>query len=221
MDHQIDAVVAADHQVIAGVLRLACEGIPEVRVVDEAVTVADVLDAVRMNPRLLVMDLDRGDMDGLSLLVELRATGFSGWIVVLSDRTDGAVVLEAMRNGVSAYLAKPEGLRHVSDAIRRVIRGELVVDPALEQAAVLELGAFARKAREGSELSDALTQREREVLLLLADGLTMQQMGRRLGISPRTVETHVAKLYRKLEVRTRVQAVSRAASLGLVDLREP
>jgi DNA-binding CsgD family transcriptional regulator len=64
-----------------------------------------------------------------------------------------------------------------------------------------------------------LTPRERQILGLLSEGLTMQQMGRRLGISPRTVETHVSGIYRKLGVRTRVQAVSRAASLGLIEFR--
>jgi DNA-binding CsgD family transcriptional regulator len=63
-----------------------------------------------------------------------------------------------------------------------------------------------------------VTPRERQILQLLAEGLTMRQVARRLEISPRTVETHVAKLYRKLDVRTRVQAIARAASIGLIDL---
>ena len=82
----------------------------------------------------------------------------------------------------------------------------------------MALGAFARQAREGSEVQATLTPREHQILVLVSDGLTMQQVASRLGISPRTVETHVAKLYRKLGVRTRVQAVSRAAQLGLIDL---
>ena len=90
--------------------------------------------------------------------------------------------------------------------------------PDLEQAAVMALGSFARKAREGSEMEASLTPREQEILVMVSDGFTMQQVGTRLGISPRTVETHVAKLYRKLGVRTRVQAVSRAAQLGLIEL---
>jgi DNA-binding NarL/FixJ family response regulator len=140
-------------------------------------------------------------------------------VVAVSERTDGSTVLDAMRHGVDAYLVKPDGLRRIGDAIRRVLNGERVIDPALEQAAVLELGRFARQARESSEVVGSLTPREREILELLAEGLTMRQIGRRLSISPRTVETHVAKLYRKLAVRTRVQAIARAASLGLIELR--
>ena len=93
-----------------------------------------------------------------------------------------------------------------------------MVDAALDEAAVAELSWRVRRAREGSAIGGVLTRRERQVLALLADGLTTRQMARRLEISPRTVETHVGKLYRKLEVHSRVQAVSRAAALGLLDV---
>ena len=142
-----------------------------------------------------------------------------GAIVVLTDRTDGSVVLGALRLGVEGYLVKASALSTVGPQIRRVLAGERVISPEIEQIAVTELGRFARLAREGSEVRASLTPREHEILVLISRGLTMRQMATRLGISPRTVETHVAKLYRKLEVRTRIQAVSRAVSLGLVELR--
>jgi DNA-binding NarL/FixJ family response regulator len=107
----------------------------------------------------------------------------------------------------------------MGDAIRRTAAGERMIDAQVEQAAVAELGRFARRTREGAEVAALLTPRELEILTLLADGLTMRQVARRLAISARTVETHVAKIYRKLGVRTRVQAVARAASIGLIKLR--
>jgi DNA-binding NarL/FixJ family response regulator len=213
-------LVVGSHPVILGVVRLACEDIPEVTIVAEEQRGEDALRAViAMTPDLVVLDLDLPDVPGTEVLRALRDGGYDGAVVALSERADGAAVLESMRLGVDGYLSKPEGLRRVGDAIRLVLAGERAVEPALEQAAVLELGRFARQAREGSEVGSALTPREREILELLAEGLTMQQIGRRLGISARTVETHVAKLYRKLSVRTRVQAVARAASLGLIELR--
>ena len=184
------------------------------------VRLADAIAAATSSsPEIAVVDLDLPDIEGVELLRALRARGFAGRLVVVSERADGSAVLEAMRSGVDAYLVKPDGLRRIGDAIRRVREGERVVDPTLEEAAVFELGRFARKARESSEAVAALTPREREILSLLAEGLTMRQIGRRLTISPRTVETHVAKLYRKLAVKSRVQAISRAASLGLIELR--
>lgn len=213
-------LVVGGHPVILGVVRLACDALPNVQIVAEAGDGPAAVDAATsLTPELAVIDLDLPGTDGVDVLRSLRDQGFRGLVVVVSERTDGATVLGAMRFGVDAYLIKPDGLRRIGDAIRRVLDGERVIDPALEQAAVLELGRFARQARESSEIDASLTSREREILELLAEGLTMQQIGRRLDISPRTVETHVANLYRKLAVRSRVQAVSRAASLGLIELR--
>jgi DNA-binding NarL/FixJ family response regulator len=213
-------LVVGGHPVILGVVRLACDALPSVRIVAEAGDgPAAVAAATSLAPELAVIDLDLPGTDGVDVLRSLRDQGFRGLVVVVSERADGATVLSTMRLGVDAYLIKPDGLRRIGDAIRRVLDGERVIDPAQEQAAVLELGRFARQARESSEIDASLTSREREILELLAEGLTMQQIGRRLDISPRTVETHVANLYRKLAVRSRVQAVSRAASLGLIELR--
>ena len=213
-------LVVGGHPVILGVVRLACDALPNVEIVAEAGDgPAAVAAATSLTPELAVIDLDLPGTDGVDVLRSLRDRGFAGLVVVVSERADGATVLDAMRLGVDAYLIKPDGLRRVGDAIRRVLDGERAIDPALEQAAVLELGRFARQARESSEVDASLTPREREILELLAEGLTMQQIGRRLDISPRTVETHVANLYRKLAVRSRVQAVSRAAALGLIELR--
>jgi DNA-binding NarL/FixJ family response regulator len=148
----------------------------------------------------------------------LREDGYVGGVLAISDRSDGATVLQALRWGADGYLTKADGLREVGPALLRVARGQRVVDPSLEQAAVRELGRFARQVRQGNDAAGTVTPRERQILQLLAEGLTMRQVARRLEISPRTVETHVAKLYRKLDVRTRVQAIARAASIGLIDL---
>jgi DNA-binding NarL/FixJ family response regulator len=216
---QARVLVIGGHPVIRGVVRLACASIDDVELVAEVDSPAAAAGTVAASePDLVVLDLDEENGNDLELLRSLRTAGFSGDVVVLSDRGDGAGVLEAMRLGARGYLTKADGLRKVGDAIRGVLAGEQVLDPALEQAAVMELGRFARQAREGSEIDATFTHREREILALLSEGLTMQQIGRRLSISPRTVETHVAKLYRKLSVRTRVQAVARAASLGLIEL---
>ncbi len=209
----------AGHPVILGVLRLACDTEPSLHIAGEASDAARGLELAATTPAdVIVLDLDIDDPDGLEVLRTLRGAGFTGGMLVLSDRADGATVLDAMRLGADGYLTKADGLRDVSSAILRIALGERVVDESLERAAVHELGRFARQARAGSEVASTVTPRERQILQLLAEGLTMRQVARRLAISPRTVETHVAKLYRKLDVRTRVQAIARAASIGLIDL---
>lgn len=214
----VRAVVAAAHPVVRSVIDLACRQ-ADVSVIGNMETALTTIEACRAGrPELLVLDLELPDADGFRVLEDLGDEGRPGAILLLSDRADGDVVLRALRLGVRGYVTKAEGLRGLSGTILRVLAGERVIAPGLEQGAVLALGRFARRAREGAEVAADLTSRERQVLELLSEGQTMRQIATRLGISPRTVETHVAKLYRKLGVRTRVQAVSRAATLGLVEL---
>jgi DNA-binding NarL/FixJ family response regulator len=213
-------MIVGGHPVIRGIVRLACDPQPDLQVIGEAGSIREVVEQMReLEPDVLVLDLDLPDGDGLEALRQLRDGGFEGPVLALTDRVDGAHVLRALRMDVFGYLSKSEGMRRMGESIVRVARRERVIDPELERAAVLELGRFARRAREGSQVGGTLTPREREILDLLAQGLTVRQISRRLQISPRTVETHVAKLYRKLDVRSRVQAVARAASIGLVELR--
>jgi DNA-binding NarL/FixJ family response regulator len=212
-------VIAAGHGLVAEVARRACEAESGLEVVSEVRDEAGLLDACRtMRPDVLVLD-DRlaGAGPTLGSLRAIREEGLSVAAVVLTDRTDGAAVLEALRLGVRGYVRKSGGLPGIGGVVRRVADGDRAVDPELEQAAVMALGRFAQQAREGSEIEASLTARELEILAMVSQGLTMQHVGRRLGISPRTVETHIAKLYRKLGVRTRVQAVARAAQLGLIE----
>lgn len=215
----IRALLVAGHPVIGGVLRLSCEA-SGIRVAGETGDPrAVVASATQLAPAVVVLDLELPDADGLDCIRDLRAAGYEGVVLAVSERTDGATVLEALRRGAGGYLTKPEGLRRVGTVIRRLVAGERVLDPVVEKVAVAELGRFARQAREGSEIAASLSPREREIIGLLAEGLTMRQIGRRLGISPRTAETHATKLYRKLSVRTRMQAIAKAAQLGLIDLR--
>jgi DNA-binding NarL/FixJ family response regulator len=217
MDGRLRAVVAATHSTVRGVMELACRE-AGVAVEVKAETAAAATAACRAEqPDLLVLDLDLPDADGfrvLSDLAEMRPPA----VLVLADRADGDLVLKALQLGARGYITKADGLHELASAISRVVAGERVMSGMLEQDAVRALGAMARRAREGAEVASRLTRRERQVLELLSAGLTMGQVASRIGISPRTVETHVAKVYRKLGVRTRVQAVSRAAALGLVEL---
>ena len=213
-------VVADPHPVVRAAVRLSCEGVSGLEVVGEADTTADLLTTCRsLRPDVVVLDVAM--QDGFEAIRGLNDGKLAGSIVVLTDLAQGNVVLGALRLGVAGYLIKSSALPVVGEQILLVLAGDRVISPEIEETAVAELGRFAQRARQGSELRSSLTPRENEILVLIGRGLTMRQMATRLGISPRTVETHVAKLYRKLEVRTRVQAVSRAVSLGLLELDQP
>lgn len=217
MSDAVRAVVVAAHPTVRRVVEIAChEG--GVLVVDASGTAAEATAACRSHgPELLVLDLDLPDADGFRVLDDLGDLRPPS-ILVLAERADGDQVLRALRMGARGYLTKAGGLRDLGTAIRRVISGERVMTPKLEKDAIGALGRMARHAREGADLAASLTTRQQQVLEFLSQGKTVNQIASRLGISPRTVETHVATLYRRLGVNTRVQAVSQAARLGLVDL---
>jgi DNA-binding NarL/FixJ family response regulator len=211
-------VVADAHPVVRGAIRLSCGAVPGLRVVDEVQSAPALIAACEKHrPDVAVLDL--AFPEGLETIRELNERDLVGAVVVLTERTDGPTVLEALRLGVQAYLVKASALQTVGQQIRRVVAGERVISPEVERVAVAELGRFTELAREGTQVRASLTPREHEILVMISRGFTMRQIATRLGISPRTVETHVGKLYRKLGVRTRVQAVSRSVSLGLIELR--
>jgi DNA-binding NarL/FixJ family response regulator len=217
MAETVRAVVAAAHRSVRAVIELACREL-DVIVVATVGTAAAATTACRSStPDLLLLDLDLPDADGFRVLADLDDER-PGAVLVLANRADGDLVLRALRLGARGYVTKAEGLRDLAETIRRVLSGERVMSPGLEKDAMGALGRMARRARESADVEAGLTPRERQVLALLSGGLTIGQIATRLAISPRTVETHVAKLYRKLGVRGRVQAISRAATLGLVDL---
>lgn len=212
-------VIIDDNTVLRRVVAIACSATARLDLVGEARDGEDGLAVCeRLAPDLVVLDLALPAIDGLEVARRLRASRNPPRVLVLSGRGDGESVLAAMRTGVDGFLVKTTGIDEVASAMVAVARGERVFPPEQERAAVQELGRLVRAARAGSRGASTLTPRELTILQLLAEGLTMHQVGTRLGISQRTVESHVAKLYRKLEVKTRVQAVVKATSLGLIEL---
>jgi DNA-binding NarL/FixJ family response regulator len=148
----------------------------------------------------------------------MLAEGTSARILVLTAWDDNAALFEAHRLGVQGYLEKTASLEEIGAGIQAVARGETAFGESVQHKARVQLADFARRARETAKALSTLTPREREVLGLVAEGKSTRQVATRLGLSIRTVETHISNLYQKLGVQTRVQAVYRAHDLGLVDL---
>lgn len=213
------AVVSSRYEVIEGVLRLTAAAMPGIEHVHPVKDRTQVFEEIEQRrPAIAVIDLDPAGPGSIELIRKLSTVDPEVLVVLLIDRVDGSIALEAMRSDVRGLLLKPDAVRDLAPSLRRVVAGERVIDPVLEESAVASLGRVARQARESSQMEATLSPREMEILRLMGDGLTMRQIGRRLDISARTVETHATKLYRKLDVRTRVQAVSKAASIGLIEL---
>ena len=214
----IRVLVADEHPVFRGVIALVCEESDRLELVGEASSAEEVvrLSGI-LRPDVIVIDVDLPG-GGIETILALRERDFDGKVLVLTGQTGGASILGSLQAGADGYLERSRALRSIGSSILRVALGEQLLEGDLERSAVTELGRVARVAREGSAAAQVITDRELEILQHVSEGLTMVSIGRRLGISPRTVESHLAKLYRKLGVRTRIQAVSKGAWLGLIDV---
>ena len=212
-------VVAASPAILA-VVRIEGEGAAEIGAIRPVHAFRDLEDhASGGSAPIVVIDVDEALPEPLDPLHEVRAIRPDARVVMLSSDARGERVLGALQAGARAFVHKPEGLRTLRDVLTRVARDEVVLPPDLQRDALEELGRAVRRAREGSGVEALLSRRERQILDLLAEGLTTRQIATCLSISPRTVEGHTSGIYRKLVVRTRVQAVARAAAMGLVGAR--
>jgi DNA-binding NarL/FixJ family response regulator len=211
--------VVEDHPLLRTVIKVACEQTPSLVWVGEAEDGESALEACRTtHPDVMVLDLSlAGELQGLELARRIREEGLSIKILVVTARTDETVVFESLIAGVDGFLEKTAGVRSMSEALQRLADGERLFTTAQMQGAIAELGRRAKQAFT-SDAPEGLTAREREVLGHAARGLTVGQMARRLHLSPRTVETHLARTYRRLGVRNRVQALARASDLGLIEI---
>jgi DNA-binding NarL/FixJ family response regulator len=158
-------------------------------------------------PTVAVLDARMPRRSGIDVLKELAARGSPTRVILYTGFGDDALLSEALDAGVGGMLDKDAPLDDLVRAIRVVADGGTYVDPAAAAALIEQ----RRRAR-----GQVLTQREREVLRLLADGMTNEAMGAGLSISPQTVRTHVQKAMEKLGAQTRVQAVATALREGLI-----
>ena len=213
-DGEITVMVVDDHPIWReGVARDLTE-----RGVRVVATAADADAAVRIaratRPRVVLMDLNLGATSGVTATEAILGALPGTRVLVLSASGEHADVLDAVKAGATGYLVKSAGVDELLAAVRRTAEGHPVFTPGL---AGLVLGEFRRLAGEpaGAEEPPVLTERETEVLRLVAKGLTARQIGERLVVSHRTVESHVQNTLRKLQLHNRVQLVRYAIEQGL------
>lgn len=176
------------------------------------VAFADAVEQVtHLRPELLVVGLRDDDPETFRIVATAKAVRDDLKALVVADCATVIDLREAVIAGVDSFLLSTAGAEELRDAVERTVRGERIVSPSI---AMQLAGSWRQEEPEGG--ASALTAREIEVLQLLAEGLTNQQVGQRLGLSARTVKTHVQNLLVKLDVPDRTGAVARAFRLGLI-----
>jgi DNA-binding NarL/FixJ family response regulator len=211
-------LICDDHAVTRTGLRIMAETLDGVSVVGEAENGAEAVQlSTELEPDLVLMDIQMPELDGIEATRRIIAQQPDVTVVVLSVQEDEDAVFQAIRAGASGYLSKASSLDTVQEAIAAVHSGGTYMTPSIAGIAIRSLSRKVDEAGESARLTEITTQREQEILRLLADGLSARKIASKLGISERTVNTHIGHAYRKLGVNNRVDAVLAAMRLGLVD----
>ena len=210
----ISLLVADDHPVVRDGLRGVFDGDPDFTVAGEAGDGAEAVDrAMALGVDVVLMDLRMPRMGGVEAIRLLRERAPGIRVLVLTTYDSDADVLPAIEAGATGYLLKDAPREELVRAVRAAHQGQSVLAPAVASRL---LGLMRAPAAVGSG-PDALTEREREVLRLVAAGSTNKEAAKRLFISEATVKTHLLHVYAKLGVRDRAAAVAAAYKAGLLD----
>ena len=209
----IRVLIVDDHAILRAGLRMLIDAEEDMQTVGEAGNVRDAIFEMRScKPDLVLMDIVMPGESGLEGIPKLQLEQAQVKVLVLSMQDDPHYVREAFAAGAAGYVLKEAADAEVVHAIREVARGGRYVHPELGARMILAEAETERRAE-----NDPLSEREREVLRLLAHGYTNQEIAKRLYISVRTAETHRAHVMQKLRLASRADLVSYAIANGLLD----
>ena len=215
----IRVLLADDQAMIREGFSVLLNAQPDIEVVGEAVDGRDALaKAAELRPDVVIMDVRMPGLSGLAATWELAGTTK---VLVLTTFDLDEYVYEALRAGASGFLLKNASARELSEAVRIVARGDALLAPSITRRLI---GAFARQGppgvREGVRIEE-LTDRETEILALIAHGMSNVEIAAHLVIAEQTVKTHVSNILAKLGLRDRTQAAVHAFRIGLVTGQPP
>lgn len=214
----ITVAIADDQELVRSGVRLILESESDIRVVGEARNGQEAAELVkRERPDVLLLDIRMPGEDGIAAARQILAQGTPVRVLMLTTFDLDDYVYEAMRAGASGFLLKDMSGEDIVSTVRQAARGaDSLLAPALTRRLIERFAGSRPPLRVSTTALHDLTNREAEVLRLLARGLTNAEIAARLSIGETTVKTHVARLLMKLDLRDRVQAVIYAYEVGLV-----
>jgi DNA-binding NarL/FixJ family response regulator len=214
---RIRVLIADDHPLFRGGMHGLLDAVPDMDVVGEAATGEEAVAlTAALHPDVIMMDIKMPGLNGIAATREILAANPQIGILVITMFEDDDTVFAAMRAGARGYLLKAAGHEEILRAIRGVANGEAIFGPGIARRLIgffagSPAAAPAAPPRAFPELSD----REDEILRLIAQGRSNHQIAERLGLSVKTIQNHVSNIFGKLQVADRVQAVIRARQAGL------
>jgi len=212
----ISIVLADDHAVVRAGLKAVLSTAKDMRVIGEVSNGIEAIAAVeRLKPDVLVMDLSMPQMDGVEATKQLIDAKVSTRILILTMHSPDEALLPLIERGVAGFLQKTAADRELVDAVRAVANGDTYLQPSAARVVASSLRKRAEHTGERSQF-ERLTPREQDVLTFIAKGYSAPEIGTRLAISPKTVETYKQRIHEKIGLTHRPEYVQYALKLGLL-----
>lgn len=214
---KIRVLLVDDHTILRAGLRMMIDAQPDIEVVGEASDGRQALaEAQRLQPDVVLMDITMPEMNGIEATRQLKRALDSTRVLILTMHENEEYLFQVLRAGASGYILKEAAGAELISAIRIVNSGRFYMSPSAQSMMV---GDYLQRVRSGEERDSysALTEREREILKLVAEGHTNNQIAERLFISPKTVDTHRTHIMDKLNLHSRAELVKYAMRRGLLE----
>jgi len=214
----IRVLLADDHALVREGTRRLLETESDVEVVAEAASGEEAVEATkRLHPDIAVMDIAMPGMGGIEATRAIKVSCPETAVLVLSAYDDEPYLMKLLEVGAAGFLLKSVHGQELISAIRAVSRGESVLQPSIAEKIMLRMSS---QAEAQQSMADLLSEREFEVLRLAARGLPNKEIARRLGLSIRTVHSHLANIFMKMQVGSRTEAVLLALRQGMISLQD-
>jgi DNA-binding NarL/FixJ family response regulator len=219
MSAAMKVLVVDDHEVVRQGIRMVLETDPDLQVVGEAASGEDAIERVReLKPNVVVMDIGMPGLSGFEATRRIRQSHPDVQVLALTVHDSEAYVFQMLQAGATGYIVKRAPAADVIQAVKRAYRGEAVLHPSVAKLLIRDYLSRVEKGEEASY--DTLSEREREILKLIAEGRTNREIADMLFLSVKTVQAHRANLMRKLGMPDRTELVKYAIRKGIIGLDE-
>ncbi|HLZ80861.1 MAG TPA: response regulator transcription factor [Ktedonobacteraceae bacterium] len=214
---RIHILLADDHTILRAGLKMMLNAQPDMEIVGEAQDGRQAIsEALRLQPDIILMDITMSDMNGIEATRQIKKVLSDVKVLILTMHENEEYVFQALRAGASGYMLKEAADTELITALHVIQSGQFYLSPTAQSVMV---GDYLQRVHVGEEKDsyNSLTEREREILKLVAEGYTNNQIGERLVISPKTVDTHRTHVMDKLNLHSRAELVKYAMRRGLLE----